>query len=402
MRSNYKKLGPYIRQVDIRNKEGKEDNLLGVSTQKVFIESIANTVGTDFTKYKKVKRNQFTYVPDTSRRGDKIGLAMLEHLDEGLVSQVYTVFEIIDHNELDPEYLMMWFRRPEFDRYARYKSHGSVREIFGWDEMCDVELPIPSIEKQREIVREYNTIVNRIQLNEQMNQKLEETAQAIYKHWFVDFEFPISAEYAASIGKPELEGKPYKSSGGEMALCEELNQEIPAIFSIVDFGAIINVTSGKSPKLRSAEQSKDTPFPIFGAGGIMGFTSKSLFHEKILSIGRVGTHGIVQAIDYPCWPSDNTLIITSQFYEFSRMILLHINYDEMNRGGVQGLITQTDIKALRIIKPKEPVLLQFENAVEKILNYQRSKLKENEQILCLKNLLLSRLALLKNIDRLAA
>lgn len=204
MRSSYKKLRPYIRQVDIRNKAGKTDNLLGVSTRKVFIESIANTVGTDFTLYKVVKRKQFTYVPDTSRRGDKIGIAMLETHDEGLVSQAYTVFEIINHDELDPEYLMMWFRRPEFDRYARFKSHGSVREIFDWDEMGDVELPIPTIEKQREIVREYKTIVERIKLNEQLNQKLEETAQALYKQWFVDFEFPISKEYAESIGRPEV------------------------------------------------------------------------------------------------------------------------------------------------------------------------------------------------------
>lgn len=227
MRSNYKKLGQYIRSIDIRNKADKKDNLLGVSTQKVFIESIANTIGTDFTKYKVVRRKQFTYVPDTSRRGDKIGLAMLEHLDEGMVSPVYTVFEIIDQEQLDPEYLMMWFRRPEFDRYARYMSHGSVREIFGWEEMCDVELPIPSIEKQKEVVREYNTIVNRIKLNEQLNQELEKVAQAIYKHWFVDFEFPISTEYAKAIGKHELEGMPYKSSHGEMVFCEELDQEIP-------------------------------------------------------------------------------------------------------------------------------------------------------------------------------
>jgi type I restriction enzyme S subunit len=208
MRSNYKKLKPYIRQVDIRNTEGKTENLLGVSTQKVFIDSIANTVGTDFTLYRVVKRKQFVYVPDTSRRGDKIGIAMLEMHDEGLVSQAYTVFEIIDHDQLDPEYLMMWFCRPEFDRYARFKSHGSVREIFDWEEMGDVELPIPSIDKQREIVREYNTIVERIKLNEQLIQKLEETAQALYKQWFVDFEFPISKEYAESIGKPEFEGKP--------------------------------------------------------------------------------------------------------------------------------------------------------------------------------------------------
>ena len=125
MRDNYKKLGDYIRQVDIRNTDGKEDNLLGVSVQKKFILSIANTVGTDFTKYKVVKKGQFTYIPDTSRRGDKIGIALLEDYDEGLVSNVYTVFEIIDENLLNAKYLMLWFSRSEFDRYARFKSHGS-------------------------------------------------------------------------------------------------------------------------------------------------------------------------------------------------------------------------------------------------------------------------------------
>ena len=152
MKSSYKKLGQYIRQVDVRNVEGKEDNLLGVSVQKKFIPSIANTVGTDFKKYKMVKKGQFTYIPDTSRRGDKIGIALLKDYDEGLVSNVYTVFEVIDESKLIPDYLMLWFSRPEFDRYARFKSHGSVREVFDWDEMCNVELPVPDIEKQRKIV----------------------------------------------------------------------------------------------------------------------------------------------------------------------------------------------------------------------------------------------------------
>jgi len=190
LKSNYKKLGPYIQEVNVRNTDLAVDRLLGVSVKKVFIPSVANTVGTNFRRYKIVKRNQFTYIPDTSRRGDKIGLAFLEEYENALVSQAYTVFKVVDESKLLPNYLMMWFRRPEFDRYARYKSHGSVREIFGWDEMCEVELPIPSIEKQREIVKEYNTVVNRIKLNEELNQKLEETAQALYKHWFVDFEFP--------------------------------------------------------------------------------------------------------------------------------------------------------------------------------------------------------------------
>ena len=179
MKSNYKQLGQFIRQVDIRNSEGKEENLLGVSVQKKFIPSIANTVGTDFKKYKVVKKGQFTYIPDTSRRGDKIGIALLEDYEEGLVSNVYTVFEIIDEKQLIPEYLMLWFSRPEFDRYARFKSHGSVREVMDWDEMCKVELPVPPYEKQEEIVDGYKTITERIALKQKINDNLANTEQAI-------------------------------------------------------------------------------------------------------------------------------------------------------------------------------------------------------------------------------
>ena len=144
MKSNYKQLGQYIRQVDIRNTDCSETNLLGVSVQKKFIPSIANTVGTDFSKYKVVRKGQFTYIPDTSRRGDKIGIALLEDYESGIVSNVYTVFEVIDEKQLIPKYLMLWFNRAEFDRYSRFKSHGSVREVFDWDEFCKIELPVTS------------------------------------------------------------------------------------------------------------------------------------------------------------------------------------------------------------------------------------------------------------------
>ena len=180
MKEGYKLLGEYIRQVDIRNTEGKEDNLLGVSVQKQFIPSIANTVGTDFTKYKVVKKGQFTYIPDTSRRGDKIGIALLQDYEEGLVSNVYTVFEVIDTEKLLPEYLMLWFSRPEFDRYARFKSHGSVREVMDWDEMCKVELPVLAIEEQRNIVKAYKAITDRIALKKQINDNLAEYLNCIY------------------------------------------------------------------------------------------------------------------------------------------------------------------------------------------------------------------------------
>ena len=186
MKERYRLLGDFIRQVDVRNTDGKEENLLGVSVQKMFIPSIANTVGTDFTKYKVVKRGQFTYIPDTSRRGDKIGIALLTDYDEGLVSNIYTVFEVKDENELLPEYLMLWFSRPEFDRYARFKSHGSVREIMDWDEMCKVELPVPSIDKQRSIVKAYQTITERIELKRRINDNLVATVTAIYRRMFIE------------------------------------------------------------------------------------------------------------------------------------------------------------------------------------------------------------------------
>ncbi|NHM16632.1 restriction endonuclease subunit S [Eggerthellaceae bacterium zg-887] len=171
MASNYRKLGGYIREIDRRNTENRQDNLLGLSVAKCFIPSIANTVGTDFRKYKVVEKGQFAYIPDTSRRGDKIAIALLKDWDGGLVSNVYTVFEVVGDGLL-PEYLELWFRRPEFDRYARFKSHGSVREIFDWSQLCDVELPVPSILEQQRIVDSFNAIERRIGSLQQLNDKL--------------------------------------------------------------------------------------------------------------------------------------------------------------------------------------------------------------------------------------
>ena len=180
------RLGDYIREVDVRNRDLEVKKLLGVSISKEFMPSIANTIGTDMCSYKVVEPRQFVYIADTSRRGDKIAIALLENNDKVIVSSIYTVFEVKDKQKLLPEYLMMWFRRPEFDRYARFKSHGSAREIFSWEEMCDVELPIPSIEQQQKMVSEYEAVTRRIRLNEQIIAKLEKTAQALYRKMFVD------------------------------------------------------------------------------------------------------------------------------------------------------------------------------------------------------------------------
>ena len=185
MKEGYRLLGDFIQPVDERNRDLKVDYLLGVSISKQFIPSIANIVGTDLSSYKIVRTGQFAYGPVTSRNGEKISIALLQDKD-CIISSSYTVFEVTDNERLDPEYLMLWFSRPEFDRYTRYMSHGSVREIFDWDELCKVELPVPSIEKQRGIVKAYNTITDRIELKRKINDNLVATVTAIYRRMFIE------------------------------------------------------------------------------------------------------------------------------------------------------------------------------------------------------------------------
>ena len=186
MEKEYKILGNYIRLVDERNKNLAVTKLLGVSISKKFIPSIANIVGTDLSNYRIVRTGQFAYGPVTSRNGEKISIAYLDE-EDCIISSSYTVFEVENKEELDPEYLMLWFSRPEFDRYARYKSHGSVREIFDWNELCMVELPVPDIEKQRKIVKAYKTITDRIDLKQKINDNLEAQANAIFSSSAPDF-----------------------------------------------------------------------------------------------------------------------------------------------------------------------------------------------------------------------
>lgn len=186
MKSNYKRLGDYIAEVKVRNTELKAEKLLGINIDKFFMPSVANIVGTDMSVYKIVKKNQFACNRMHVGRDYRLPISISKTDEEFMVSPAYDVFEILDTDILLPEYLMMWFSRREFDRNAWFYTDSDVRGGLHWKAFCDMQLPIPHISKQKEIVAEYNTIQNRIKLNEQLIQKLEQTAQAIYRQWFVD------------------------------------------------------------------------------------------------------------------------------------------------------------------------------------------------------------------------
>lgn len=349
MKSNYKKLGQYIRQVDVRNTEGKEENLLGVSVQKQFIPSIANTVGTDFTKYKVVRKGQFTYIPDTSRRGDKIGIALLEDYDEGLVSNVYTVFEVIDENQLMPEYLMLWFSRPEFDRYARFKSHGSVREVMDWDEMCKVELPVPPIEKQQSIVKAYKTITDRIALKKRINDNLEATLTAVFAETF-----PVVDVI-----------------------------EHTKLSELMTFG------NGKSrPKT-------DGTIPVYGGNGVLSYTDQYNIENAIL-IGRVGAYcGSVYLEQGVCWVSDNAIFAKSkvsadEFFDY--FLLKRLNLFNHHVGTGQQLLTQEILNNIEVAKPNIEQIEIFNTKAKAVFQSISADRDEIIRLQELSYLLLSRLA----------
>ncbi len=363
MRSNYKQLGQFIRAVDIRNTEGKEDNLLGVSVQKTFMPSIANTIGTDFTKYKVVKKGQFTYIPDTSRRGDKIGIALLEDYDEGLVSNVYTVFEIIDEKQLIPEYLMLWFSRHEFDRYARFKSHGSVREVLDWDEFCKIELPVPPYEEQLEIVNGYRTITKRIDLKRRINDNLEATAQALFDNLF----FP-AAEPDCTLADIAEVNPIRQLKKGERARCFDMSTLptsgcIPIGDEIKPYNGGVRFTNGDTIIARITpclENGKAAYINLLGEGEVaFGSTEFIVFAAK----------DIVPSSFY------YFLIRNSQFVTFALQF--------MNGSSGRQRVSGEELASFPLVKPSAERLKAFDKVGSMVL----SQMKENtDEILKLKSL----------------
>ena len=188
MKSNYEPLGKHIRLVDYRNSEEVTSTVLGISIDKEFMPSVANVIGTDLSRYKLISKGLFACNPMHVGRDERLPIALYEKDNASIVSPAYFMFEIIDRDVLNEEYLMMWFRRPEFDRECWFMTDGSVRGGITWDDLCRIKLPVPSYARQCEIVESYRAITNRIALKRAENDNLEATAMSLYKSWFIDYE----------------------------------------------------------------------------------------------------------------------------------------------------------------------------------------------------------------------
>ena len=186
MKSNYDILGNHIRLIDTRNRESITDRVLGINIDKFFMPSVANVIGTDLSKYKLITKGKFACNPMHVGRDERLPVALYDEEEPAIVSPAYFMFEVVDNSILNEDYLMMWFRRPEFDRICWLHTDGSVRGGITWDDICRLELPIPPIEKQLEIVNSYKAITERIALKKKINDNLVATLQIIYKKMFLE------------------------------------------------------------------------------------------------------------------------------------------------------------------------------------------------------------------------
>lgn len=340
MKADYKVLGDYIRLVDQRNRDLSVTNLLGVSIEKRFIPSIANIVGTDLSSYKIVRTGQFAYGPVTSRNGEKISIAYLDG-DDCIISSSYTVFEVMKKDELDSEYLMLWFSRPEFDRYARYKSHGSVREIFDWNEMCMVELPVPAIEEQRKIVKAYKAITDRIALKKQINDNLDASALAIYRKYFVE-----------GI-KPD---------------------DLPLGWSMGTLKDIYQFQYGKG----NTNPDNGGQYPIYGSNGVIGgYHEYNNENEPVIGhIGAAGSLNFAFGKHYVTYNGIMCNILVPRNIYFGYLTLYAQNLAAQVRGSTQPFISYDMLYEIKTVLPTDEVLDDFHSKISPIMEHKREILSE--------------------------
>jgi type I restriction enzyme S subunit len=198
MKSNFDVLGNHIVQVDYRNTDMVADRVLGISIDKFFMPSVANVIGTDLSRYKLISKGLFACNPMHVGRDERLPVSLYTEDEPAIVSPAYFMFKIKDEAVLDREYLMMWFRRPEFDRICWLRTDGSVRGGITWEDLCRIELPVPSMEQQKEVVESYKAITKRIELKKQINDNLEASLSLLFNQSFCSLSFDIKEGYSLS------------------------------------------------------------------------------------------------------------------------------------------------------------------------------------------------------------
>ena len=359
MTDSYKRLGDYIREVDVRNRDLEVTNLLGLSMTKQFRPSTSNIVGVDLSKYKIVHKDVFAFDTMSVIRVHKVPIAINLSKSPIIVSPAYITFECKDSNILNPNYLMMWLSRDEFDRYADFKSDAAVRGGYNWKELCDTPIYIPPIEQQQKIVSEYEAVTRRIRLNEQIIAKLEETAQALYRKMFVD-----------GIDKENL------PEGWRMGTIGEMF-ELQRGFDLPSQDRVIG------------------PFPIYASTGITGYNNQFKVTPPCVVTGRSGSIGEVFYINEKCWPLNTTLWVKN--FKNTPPLFVYYKLKELELGKtIAGFaavptLNRNDVHMIKTFIPPKKILFEFERVIQTLFYHQKVLNIENTKLTEMRMLLLSKL-----------
>ncbi len=283
---------------------------------------------------------------------------------------------ILDTNEnlVDKKYLQLLLHSMKL----KYLDSGSAQSQITINDLKRLKICLPNIKHQKKISSFIKLINRKIEINQNIIANLEELSQTLFKRWFVDFEFP------------DENGNPYKSSGGEM-IDSELGK-IPKNWKVDEIGNYIKIKSGKRPKNKVDNKDSENVVPVIGASKIMGYTNASIYNEKIIIIGSVGTHGVIKRFSTRTWPSDNTFVITSDFESIIYQLLKSIDYVSLNRGSTQPLLSQKDIKNTKVAMPtNETLLSEYQKENNHVLKMMDQKNIENQKLTQLRDTLLPKL-----------
>lgn len=359
-----KRLGQLVKWVDNRNRGLRSTNLLGISIDKLFMPSVANVIGTDLSSYKVVSFNQFACNPMHVGRDEKMPVVLYLQEECAIVSPAYFVFEVANDKAIIPEYLMLWFRRNEFDREVWFHTDGSVRGGILWEEICELTVPVPTLAEQQEIVDAYNDIERRISLKRKINDNLESQAYAVYQDWFID-----SGEAHGAI---------------ECAL-----------------GDLIKILDYKRIPLSSQERAKRAKiYRYFGAAGLLDYVDEYLFDGIYLLVGEDGSviddngYPYLQYIDGKFWVNNHAHIlqgIGDATTELLYLILLKTNIKEYVTGAVQAKLNQDNLRAIPAIRINKDDMASFNAIIQPIFAVIRKNKLEIDNLQVLKASILTKL-----------
>lgn len=347
MKSNYKRIGDFIVECDTRNDNDLPLELWGVSIDKKFIKSVANVIGTDLSKYKIVRNNQFVCSLMQVSRDEKIPIDLWRGENTIIVSPAYKVFQVLDTEQLLPEYLNMWFRRSEFDREASYYGVGGVRGSLEWSDFCEMKLPIPEISVQRSIVDAYNAIERRISVKRKINDNLAETIDAIFINLYqnIDEESAVPFCNLCSLASSKrVFAEDYVSEGVPFYRGKEITQK--------HNGEPIN-----DPLYITTEHYKTLKkkYGVPACGDIL-----------ITAVGTIGNSYLVQEEDF--YFKDGNIIWLKDFRDLG---LNHYLYDYMQTsifkrdlegiciGSTQTALTIVALSNLKVKIPSQTLLSEY-------------------------------------------